>query len=131
MTLIEDARALSDTEPLALVGADGDERWQCSICDAESEAVEPPPSTRHAPDCPWLALPRIAAALLAAERMVAGRGLGVRNGFVEPSPDEECWRCIACHAETAWTDGAVPSAFNHEASCSGQALITALRGGVS
>lgn len=112
MSLIEDARRLANTDPEV---ADF-----CFACGNDSH--------KHYDDCQWSVMPRIVLALEAAERMVAGLGLGIGGGFITPYPDEQCWRCIACHADTAWVDGAVPNTFDHEPDCSGQALVVALRG---
>lgn len=67
MSLLDDARKLRDEQ--AGTWTEDGRGWMaaCRFCDAYSEVSEE--SLVHAPECPVLALPRIVAALEAAELM--------------------------------------------------------------
>lgn len=69
MSLLDDARRLSEND--AYVYSEyGD---YCHFCNGK--AWEEPPDgshhIEHAPDCPWLAMPKIVAALEAADALIA------------------------------------------------------------
>lgn len=71
---MEAAKRLADDDPIALVGDDGSQVWQCGYCFSEvpyGPDVNPLPFP-HKPDCPILAMPRIVAALEAAEQVTDG-----------------------------------------------------------
>ena len=60
MSLLDDARRLTETDPQPV-----NPLCRCHWC-AEFTLTEP-----HAPDCPWLSMPKIAAALERLEAMQA------------------------------------------------------------
>lgn len=97
MSLLEDARRLAEHEPIYNNGSYG-------YCGELAR------SGLHASDCPWLAMPRIVAALEAAERMqqalygmygelsqhLLDYGMGA-----EPHPEcRKCGQVWPCDAET-------------------------------
>lgn len=95
MTLLDDARRMAEYAPSV------DERgvFWCGYCHESENA--------HAPDCPWLQMPRIVAALEAVERFVAA---GQPNG--EGVYCARCGRMLgSCTEDCLW-----------------QALVAALRG---
>lgn len=63
MSLLDDVRRLAETAPGCANGL-------CHVCGSPGALIWEPGPTRHALDCPWLALPRIIAALAAAERLI-------------------------------------------------------------
>lgn len=72
MTLLEDARRLvkaghrkSEGGHLYCV------RCRAHLCSVPTEECEEPDWEDHGPACPWLAMPRIVAALEAAEAVIA------------------------------------------------------------
>lgn len=106
MSLVDDVKRLAADDP---VEADDEQGYPafCRLC----LSYKP-----HAPDCPWLAMPKIVAALEAAERVAAA----------DPWVDDGSWGgdvlvCWACHGEK-------PS---HRPGCAQQALVAALRGGLA
>jgi len=65
MSLLEDARKLLPIHPLE---EEGGARY-CRVC---GEAIGGYPEwDGHAPECPWLSMPKIIGALEAAERLIA------------------------------------------------------------
>ena len=60
MSLLDAARRLAETDPAELVNSHS----RCHWCE-EFTSTE-----QHTPDCPWLAMPQIVAALEAAERVI-------------------------------------------------------------
>lgn len=67
MNVLDAAKALAAREPLEAYG----EVYSCVYCRAVQISDKSfAPVTDHAPDCPWLQLPRIVAALEAAETFV-------------------------------------------------------------
>lgn len=113
MSLLDDVRRLSD----ASITREGT-CW-CHFC---GSMIEPPESydpvlpyaEQHASDCPWLAMPRIVAALDAAQSLVDAHYV----------PEAAIWRVAddprelgdRQHAalETLWGLGIRPSAFVRE-----------------
>lgn len=88
----------------------------------------------HAPDCPYRALPRIVAALEAAERLRRGYGQSTEQGIFArvdvwryTDEDRDCrfsdkrYVCAGCqaYAET-------PQQFEHTKTCAAIALVAAL-----
>lgn len=127
MSLLDDAKILPyrRIHELRLGGL-----YSCILCGwaaTRAELDQPDMTLVHAEDCLWLSMPKIAAALEAAERMVDGLGNGVRGGFVVPEPGVD-WTCAVCHESTPWEPGSIPDTFNHDPGCAGQALIAAMRG---
>src|SRR5215211_5102066 len=116
MSLLSDARRL-----LEELGDDGPRlMWElpsdmseCALCEVEARG--------HKPDCPWLSMPRIVAALEAAERMA------------EIDPKVNLWShsgqdywCYACDALLSPWDGKGEEP--HKQDCPQQALVAALKG---
>lgn len=99
MSLLEDARAISESAPSS------DD--QCPHCSAYIGPVRGGDYGEHSPDCPWLAMPRIVAALEAAEKVASDMPLDEGHA--------ECYYC------GGWRD-------HHAAGCPWQALAAALRG---
>jgi hypothetical protein len=64
MSLVDDAKRLADTNP-------HEAGWQCPFCGMPN-GRHSGFGDRHHADCPWLAMPRIVAALEAAERVIDG-----------------------------------------------------------
>lgn len=62
MSLIDDARRLHDGDPPSIRGSRSDNVRVCRNCNS--------PINSHAPNCPWLSMPKIVAVLEAAERTV-------------------------------------------------------------
>ena len=61
--LLDDARRLAAIDPFVNVWAHSSGEYECFACEAPWSGE----GKQHKPDCPWLALPRIIAALEAAE----------------------------------------------------------------
>lgn len=76
MSLLDDARRLAETDPAELVNSHS----RCHWCE-EFTSTE-----QHTLDCPWLAIPKIVAALETAERIV------------QQGPTNECYygKCRYC-----------------------------------
>lgn len=73
MSLLDDARRMADGTPCA-DSSGGEYGEVCAFCDAAPHGIgygrgpsEPDP---HKPDCPWLSMPRIVAALEAAHHFI-------------------------------------------------------------
>ena len=110
MSLLDDARRLAGVWPT-------DRYDNCVFCYEIQRSDEP----THAPDCPWLAMPQIVAALEAAERLVESNELIVEG--------EGTWKlhCLSCEAvQDDWTPFD-PKPFLHTPKC----LITAMEVGVA
>lgn len=63
MSLLDDAKRLADESPTVAIES-GD--WRCAFCLVDSWSDQ----DHHASDCLWLAMPRIIAALEAADAFV-------------------------------------------------------------
>lgn len=88
MTLIEDARRLAATEPSMIVSKYGDSFSQCFACRRMVDDGEP-----HTSDCPWLALPKIMAALEVAEQTLPA----FLGGFyLDDDGNPTVWACENC-----------------------------------
>lgn len=103
MSLLDDARRLAKIENAVAVD-DGDAGHGKYGCCGEADY------RGHLRDCPWLAMPRIVAALEAAEEL-----LFYTIGW--------SLRCVFCSACTEHGD--------HNQSCPWQALVAALKDGDS
>ncbi len=85
MSLVDDARRLEEAEPVNPL-------TRCYWCE-EFTLTEP-----HAPDCPWLSLPRILAALEAAERVAT---VTTRQRIMAGAgPTRRCFYCGDKYAHT-------------------------------
>ena len=109
MSLIEDAKRLEKS---------GFTPWEdschltCELCGEDGAGEEGP--FPHAPTCPWLALPRIVAALEAAQRVI---GMNVTVTVFEGN---DIRVCLACRYHSR-----VPN--SHFDDCPWQALVEAMR----
>jgi hypothetical protein len=116
MSLIDDARKMAADCPNA---TDRGGRGECYYCFGGNYAGgylsgSPTESEfHHAPDCPWLSMPKIVAALEAAERLKIYRPAAL---------SDDRYQCQFCGATAA----AYP--MDHESECPWQALVAALRG---
>jgi hypothetical protein len=81
MSPLDAARRLAGHSPVA----DFDVGYGCHVCEGPADIPIGDTDWRvdHKPDCPWLALPRIIAALEAAERVAEIDALGDQNGWVD------------------------------------------------
>lgn len=90
MSPLESARRLAAEEPVC--PHPNSAMWLCAACDEETDDERPdnvayrPPKFNHDPDCPWLAMPQIVAALEAAEAVLfaADDEAGLRLSDVFP-----------------------------------------------
>ena len=114
MTLLDDARRLAEEgfEPRDTVHESG-----CTFC-GPSGTYRGDGPWPHLPDCSWLAMPRIVAALEAAERI---------TGYI---PAAQLSRgCLFCEGECLdlqESDDIPPWRFDHDADCPWQALAAAM-----
>lgn len=73
MNLLESARRLAEVEPRRF--SEMYATWVCLYCGAIRESDDPDhPAAEHGTTCAWLSMPRIVAALEAAERVVVVAG---------------------------------------------------------
>lgn len=127
MTLVEDARKIAISEPLQF--NDDSRAINCLMCNSDHfrdghREIDPDREIDHAPDCSWLAMPKIVAALEAADRLVL------------LSPEDETlmvgvWDCHWCGGvlvnESGYRVVEVEVA-GHAPDCDWQALVAALKG---
>lgn len=115
MSILDAARAIRDREPWDV----GEPAPACVFCGGFK-------MDRHRPDCPWLSMSKIVAALEAAERLVATQG-----GAEEPEmgccggcTSERCGPAdlVFCDGTSGWPKN------EHKADCPWQALVAALKG---
>jgi hypothetical protein len=69
VSLLDDIRKLAQRNP---VWPDPDYAWHCKYCMEQTPWLPGavPEHFNHDPDCPWLSMPKIVAALEAAEAIV-------------------------------------------------------------
>lgn len=117
MSLLEDARRLAER---GFTPWEDSCHWTCESCGCHVETDEEASTwTGHAPDCPWLAMPRIVAALEAAEWVAADGGC-----FPDEANDGQTFnRCTFCY----WGPSPKYDGGHHE-ECPYQALVAALEG---
>lgn len=108
MSLLEDAKRLDD--PLLVIRND---EYGCPFCGAHEYTRQ---EFVHESDCPWLAMPRIVAALEAASKVAASDPC-FRDEVPDPGIVSRCVFCL-------W----VPSLEGHHPDCEHQALVAALEG---
>lgn len=119
MTLLGAVRRLADGRATAFIDEHGDDAVRCSWCDGIVNRCENETEPAHYPDCPWLSMPRIVAALEAAERLKDR----FRDRFpteVEDGDDDTFAIAYACCGGNFYSP--------HMAHCSWQALVSALTG---
>ena len=118
MTLLDDVRrliaAFDENTGLALQGSENTRA--CRLCKGMLTYHDDAPAQRHhSVDCPILALPRIVAALEAAERLAP---------FIPRFVDHGDLRCFGCY-EVLNNERLL---MGHEDDCPTMALVTALQG---
>jgi hypothetical protein len=72
MSLVDDARRLAETCPSETDRGGRGECYYCSGGNYEGDYSDQTPTLadfRHQPDCPWLSMPKIVAALEVAEQL--------------------------------------------------------------
>lgn len=80
MTLVEAARRLTER---GFTPYDEDDAIICELCDQPVAVANTPNGwAGHAPVCPWLSMPRIVAALEAADRLIDRGGTGDVNEWI-------------------------------------------------
>lgn len=113
MTPLEAARILAANAPVCPHPNSG--MWICATCSEETDDEQPddddyvPSKFNHDPDCPWLAMPQIVAALDAAEAMLEEWGHTKLCPFCAPRLQ-------------------LRPAANHESVCPWMALVKAMKG---
>jgi hypothetical protein len=115
MTPLEAARKILDEGPLLGQTSDDYRSWYtCVFCVAEQEWADDFP---HKPDCPWLAMPKIVAALEAAEAVL-------HNEMGSPEQDDgTCWFCMQGSPQMRDLSRA-----NHADGCEWKALKVSMKG---
>jgi hypothetical protein len=104
MSLLEDAGRLYLSDPI-------NDDLSCFFCGQAIKNTLTAPGVPHAPDCPWLSMPKIVAALEAAESLLSETG---PTAFAIPPRV----LCRVCYSEGSdWT---------HTARCPWAALREAL-----
>jgi hypothetical protein len=110
--LLDDARYLAENAPIYTTDLDGQSVYFCVHCDLGDPHWKAG-GFKHAPDCPWLALPKIVAALEAAER-TSKFDPWSDNGYIGT-----VWECFGC--------GVRGDDKTHAEDCPWQAFSAALR----
>ena len=79
-----------------------------------------PMADGHAPDCPWLAAPRILATLETFERILP---MFLRGSYLDDDGMPTVWTCENCGGQGRTQDGV-----EHSATCRIGLMVAALRG---
>lgn len=99
MRLIEDAKRMLAEEPWSWF----EDRAYCVYCNVHrcpnnntnQCGIRPEPVEEHKTDCPWLAMPRIVAALEAAQQMLDYLDIPFNEYSAKYSADDDWWTDMA------------------------------------